>query len=121
MQERKRAIIVGASPTTCGCLLGVSRTVKLLDGGKLNVSDSDYRTAMGRRIEGLGVKPDLLLETRIMDLLAGRDRTLDLAIDQLGRMVAFGARAADIEFRLNLPNVKLQSSVQGSDASQSRP
>ena len=121
MQERKRGIIVGASPTTCGCLLGVSRTVKLLDGGKLNVSDSDYRTAMGRRIEGLGVKPDLHLETRITDLLAGRDRTLDFAIDQLGRMVAFGARGADIEFRLNLPNVKLQSSVQGSDPSQSRP
>ncbi len=121
MQERKRAIIVGASPTTCGCLLGVSRTLKLLDGGKLNVSDSDYRTAMGRRIEGAGVKPDLLLETRIADLLAGRDRTLELAVDQLGRMIAFGLRGADIEFRLNLPNVKLQSSVQGSDASQSRP
>jgi carboxyl-terminal processing protease len=121
MQERKRAIIVGANPTTCGCLLGVSRTLKLLDGGKLNVSDSDYRTAMGRRIEGAGVKPDLLLETRIADLLAGRDRTFELAVDQLGRMIAFGSRGADIEFRLNLPNVKLQSSVQGSDASQSRP
>jgi len=121
MQERKRATIVGASPTTCGCLLGVSRTLKLLDGGKLNVSDSDYRTAMGRRIEGAGVKPDLQLETRIADLLAGRDRTFEMAVDQLGRMIAFGSRGADIEFRLNLPNVKLQSSVQGSDASQSRP
>lgn len=121
MQERKRAIIVGASPTTCGCLLGVSRTLKLLDGGKLNVSDSDYRTAMGRRIEGAGVKPDLHLETRITDLLAGRDRTLELAVDQLGRIIAFGSRAAEIEFRLNLPNVKLQSSLHGSDASQSRP
>jgi carboxyl-terminal processing protease len=121
MQERKRAIIVGASPSTCGCLLGVSRTLKLLDGGKLNVSDSDYRTAMGRRIEGAGVKPDLQLETRVTDLLAGRDRTLELAVDQLGRMIAFGSRGADIEFRLNLPNVKLQSSIHGSDASQSRP
>jgi len=121
MQERKRAIIVGASPTTCGCLLGVSRTLKLLDGGKLNVSDSDYRTAMGRRIEGSGIKPDLLLETRIADLLAGRDRTLELAVDQLGRMIAFGSRGAGIEFRLNLPNVKLPSSIHGSDASQSRP
>jgi hypothetical protein len=44
-----------------------------------------------------------------------------MAVDQLGRMIAFGTRGADIEFRLNLPNVKLQSSVQGSDASQSRP
>ena len=89
MQERKRAIIVGASPTTCGCLLGVSRTLKLLDGGKLNVSDSDYRTAMGRRIEGLGVKPDLHLETRITDLLAGRDRTpriCDRSVGTNGRL-----------------------------------
>jgi carboxyl-terminal processing protease len=115
MQERKRAIIVGASPTTCGCLLGVSRTLKLPDGGKLNVSDSDYRTAMGRRIEGLGVKPDLHLETRLADLLAGRDRTLELAVDQLGRMIAFGSRGAGIEFRLNL-----HSSIHGSSSSQSR-
>jgi carboxyl-terminal processing protease len=115
MQERKRAIIVGASPTTCGCLLGVSRTLKLLDGGKLNVSDSDYRTALGRRVEGAGVKPDLSLETRIADLLAGRDSTLELALDQLGRMIAFGSRGADIEFRLNL-----HSSIQGSSASQPR-
>src|SRR5262249_23095970 len=50
MQERKRALVIGANPTTCGCLLGVSRTLRLLDGGKLNVSDTDYRTAMGRRI-----------------------------------------------------------------------
>jgi carboxyl-terminal processing protease len=102
MQERKRAIIVGASPTTCGCLLGVSRTLKLPDGGKLNVSDSDYRTAMGRRIEGSGVKPDFNLETRIADLLADRDPALELAVDQMGRMIAFGSRGAGVEFRLNL-------------------
>src|SRR5262249_57548 len=59
MQEQKRAKVIGSNPTTCGCLLGVSRTLKLLDGGKLNVSDSDYRTAVGRRIEGAGIKPDL--------------------------------------------------------------
>jgi carboxyl-terminal processing protease len=121
MQEQKRAVIIGANPTTCGCLLGVSRTLKLLDGGKLNVSDSDYRTADGRRIEGAGIKPDLLLETRIADLLAGRDRILELAVDQMGRMIAFGPRGAGIEFRLNLPNGRLQSSIHGSEASQSRP
>jgi carboxyl-terminal processing protease len=121
MQEQKRATIIGANPTTCGCLLGVSRTLKLLDGGKLNVSDSDYRTAVGRRIEGAGIKPDLYLETRIADLLAGRDRIFELAVDQMGRMIAFGPRGAGMEFKLNLPNVRLQSSIHGSDASQSRP
>jgi carboxyl-terminal processing protease len=125
MQEQKRATIIGANPSTCGCLLGVSRTLKLLDGGKLNVSDSDYRTAGGRRIEGAGIKPDLHFETRIADLLAGRDRILESAVDRLGRMIAFGSRGAGMEFRLNLPNVRLQSSINGSDngsdASQSKP
>jgi len=120
MQERKRAVVVGASPTTCGCLLGVSRTLRLLDGGKLNVSDTDYRTAMGRRIEGSGVKPDLQLETRIADLLASRDRTLELAADQLARTIAFGSRRADIEFKLNVPKVSSRSSIRSSPTSQSR-
>src|SRR5215813_5982253 len=120
MQERKRAIIVGASPTTCGCLLGVSRTLRLLDGGKLNVSDTDYRTAMGRRIEGSGIKPDLRYETRITDLLLNRDRTLEIGIDQLGRTIAFGTRGADIEFKLNIPRIDPRPSFQSSSASQSR-
>ena len=121
MQEQKRATIIGSNPTTCGCLLGVSRTLKLIDGGKLNVSDSDYRTADGRRIEGTGIKPDLYLEARVTDLLAGRDRIFELAVTQMGRMIAFGRGGAGMEFKLNLPNVRLQSSIHGSDASQSRP
>ncbi|MGH9768973.1 MAG: S41 family peptidase [Blastocatellia bacterium] len=120
MQERKRAAVIGASPTTCGCLLGVSRTLKLLDGGKLNVSDTDYRTALGRRIEGSGVKPDVQFETRLTDLLTGRDRTLELAVDKLGRTIAFGSRSADIEFKLNVPNIGLRSSTRNSPISQSR-
>ncbi len=120
MQERKRAMIIGGSPTTCGCLLGVSRTLKLLDGGKLNISDTDYRTAMGRRIEGSGIKPDLQFESRMADLLAGRDRTLELAVDQLGRAIAFGSRRSQIEFKLNVPNIGLRSSIRNPSATQSR-
>src|SRR5262245_6510785 len=116
MQERKRAVIVGASPTTCGCLLGVSRTLRLLDGGKLNVSDTDYRTAMGRRIEGAGVIPDLRFETRVVDLLLNRDSALELGVDQLGRTIAFGARGAGIEFKLNVPKIGERSFIQSSNA-----
>ncbi len=32
VQERGRGIILGTGETTCGCLLGVSRTLKLIDG-----------------------------------------------------------------------------------------
>ncbi|HKQ77217.1 MAG TPA: S41 family peptidase [Blastocatellia bacterium] len=120
MQERKRATVIGGSPTTCGCLLGVSRTLRLLDGGKLNVSDTDYRTALGRRIEGTGVIPDLRFETRISDLLLSRDRTLELAVDQLGRSIAFGARGAGIEFKLNVPTIGSRSPILSSGAAQSR-
>jgi len=117
MQERKRALIVGTNPTTCGCLLGVSRTLKLSDGGKLNISDTDYRTALGRRIEGLGVKPDRQIELRIADLTAGRDRTLEAAVDSLGRTIAFGPRSAEMDFRLRVPEFNLRSFSEAQSAS----
>lgn len=110
MQERKRALILGTSPATCGCLLGVSRTLKLSDGGKLNISDTDYRTAFGRRVEGLGVKPDQQIEVRIVDLTAGRDRSLESAVDLLGRTIAFGSRNSVMDFKLRIPDFGLRSS-----------
>lgn len=110
MQERKRALVLGAAPATCGCLLGVSRTLKLLDGGKLNISDTDYRTALGRRIEGLGVKPDQQLEVRVADLMAGRDRLLETAAEHLARAIAFGVRGGEMDFKLKLPGLDVRPS-----------
>jgi carboxyl-terminal processing protease len=109
MQERKRALIVGANPSTCGCLLGVSRTLRLADGGKLNISDTDYRTASGRRIEGAGIKPDQQVEIRVADLLLNRDRTFDVGVEQVSRAIAFGSRSLEIEFRLNIPDLSDKS------------
>lgn len=103
MQERKRALILGTSQTTCGCLLGVSRTLKLLDGGKLNISDTDYRTALGRRIEGTGVRPDMFVDVLAADLSSGRDRALDTAVDRLGRTIAFGQQSGSMDFKLKIP------------------
>lgn len=110
MQERKRALILGTNATTCGCLLGVSRTLKLLDGGKLNISDTDFRTSLGRRIEGEGIRPDLTIDLRASDLAAGRDRALETALDQIGRTIAFGARSTAIDFKLKVPQLKSSSS-----------
>jgi carboxyl-terminal processing protease len=117
MQERKRATILSTNTTTCGCLLGVSRTIKLLDGGKLNISDTDFRTASGRRIEGSGVKPDYIIEMRAADLLAGRDRALEVGVDQLSRMIAFGRERWEIEFKLKAPNLGLHASRRSSSVS----
>jgi len=86
LQETQRAVVIGTSSTTCGCLLGVSRTLRLPDGGKLNVSDTDYRTAHRQRIEGAGLRPDRRVEERITDLLAGRDRPLETAVEHLLRV-----------------------------------
>jgi carboxyl-terminal processing protease len=117
MQERKRATILSTNPTTCGCLLGVSRTIKLLDGGKLNISDTDFRTAMGRRIEGSGVRPDYIVEMRTADLLAGRDRALEAGVDQLSRMIAFGRDSWGMGFKLKVPNLGLHASKRSSSVS----
>lgn len=118
MQERKRAVIIGANPATCGCLLGVSRTLRLSDGGKLNISDTDYRTAFGRRVEGLGIKPDQQIELKVGDLIASRDRILERAVDMLGRTIAFGTRNAEMDFRLRIPEFFLRSSNRAQPASQ---
>jgi carboxyl-terminal processing protease len=85
MQEQRRALVVGVQPATCGCLVGVSRTLNLPDGGRLNISDTDYRTARGQRIEGVGVRADEVVELRLADLRARRDRALEWAVDHLPR------------------------------------
>jgi carboxyl-terminal processing protease len=108
MQERKRALVIGSNPATCGCLLGVSRTIKLFDGGKLNISDTDFRSAFGRRIEGVGVKPDKQVELRVEDLIASRDRALEVAVESLGRSMAFGQFNAEVNFRLFVPDLKMR-------------
>lgn len=121
MQEHNRALVLGTAPATCGCLLGVSRTLRLLDGGKLNISDTDYRTARGRRIEGVGVKPDRQVEIRAADLLAGRDRILEEAMEQLVRTIAFGPRSNEMQFRLRLPDLDVRAAIRNSPTSQVRP
>ena len=108
MQERKRALVIGANSSTCGCLLGVSRTIKLFDGGKLNISDTDYRSAYGRRIEGIGVKPDKQIDVSIKDLVASRDRALEVAVESIGNSMAFGRFNAEMNFKLFVPNLKLR-------------
>ena len=43
---------------TCGCVLAVRTRHLLPDGGLLDVSEMDYETARGDRLEGNGIKPD---------------------------------------------------------------
>lgn len=81
MQEKRRATIIGHP--TCGCVLGVRRRHLLPDGGLLDVSEMDYRTARGTRLEGAGVTPDERVSLVLRDLRARRDTVLDHALERM--------------------------------------
>lgn len=76
-----RASVIGAE--TCGCVLAIRTRHALPDGGLLDVSELDYRTAAGIRLEGHGVRPDETVQIQRADLYSGRDRALERAVDKL--------------------------------------
>jgi carboxyl-terminal processing protease len=81
LKDARRATTLGT--TTCGCVLAIRRRHILPDGGQLDVSEMDYRTASGARLEGVGIAPDEKIPLEIKDLRAGRDRALEQAIQFL--------------------------------------
>ncbi len=82
LREANRvAAVVGEG--TCGCVLGIRRRHQLPDGGVLDVSEMDYRTAGGRRLEGVRLEPDEVINLTRLDLLKGRDRAVERAVQIL--------------------------------------
>jgi carboxyl-terminal processing protease len=81
LREAKRAIIIGQN--TCGCVLAIRRRHTLPDGGELDVSEMDYFTATGTRLEGTGLTPDEKITLERQDLRARRDRAIERAIERL--------------------------------------
>jgi len=81
MQEHGRAKIIGRE--SCGCLLVVQRLSKLYGGGQLSVSELDFKTPKGKRLEGDGVIPDQVVPLTRDDLLIGRDAALEVALNQM--------------------------------------
>src|ERR1700752_317348 len=81
-QANHRAQVIGSG--TCGCVLAIRSRHALPDGGVLDVSEFDYRTASGLRLEGAGIKPDQLVVTTREDIYSRRDRTFQLAMKLLG-------------------------------------
>lgn len=77
LQVKHRAHVIGTG--TCGCVLAIRSRHALPDGGVLDVSEFDYRTAGGVRLEGAGIKPDQLVLTTRADIYSRYDRTLELA------------------------------------------
>lgn len=77
LQQKGRARVIG-NPT-CGCVLAIRSRHTLPDGGVLDVSEFDYRTAQGVRLEGVGIMPDEIVKSTRSDLYSSRDSGLQLA------------------------------------------
>ena len=77
LQAKHRAQVIGTG--TCGCVLAIRSRHALPDGGVLDVSEFDYRTANGIRLEGAGIKPDQLILTTRADIYSRHDRPYELA------------------------------------------
>jgi carboxyl-terminal processing protease len=81
LRETNRASVIGEA--TCGCVLGIRRRHRLPDGGVLDISEMDYHTAAGTRLEGAGLRPDVMVEPTLEDLRHRRDRALERALEIL--------------------------------------
>jgi carboxyl-terminal processing protease len=81
LQTKGRARVIGA--TTCGCVLAIRNRHPLPDGGILDVSEFDYRTAGGVRLEGRGIKPDETISPTRNDIYSRRDPALEVARNAL--------------------------------------
>ena len=81
LQSMGRAEIVGE--VTCGCLLGYLGYANVPGGGALSYSELDMVPTNGKRIEGVGVIPDHALALSRQDLIDGKDRALERAIQVL--------------------------------------
>ena len=57
-----------------------AKVFPLPDGGFMRVPTSDIRTSTGRRLEGVGVTPDIRVLPTLADVVAGRDLTLARAV-----------------------------------------
>jgi carboxyl-terminal processing protease len=77
LQTKGRARVIGAG--TCGCVLAIRNRHPLPDGGLLDVSEFDYRTAAGVRLEGLGIEPDKTVTLTRNDVYTRRDAALEVA------------------------------------------
>jgi carboxyl-terminal processing protease len=84
LKSSGRARVIGTE--TCGCVLAIRTRHSLPDGGLLDVSELDYRTAAGIRLEGHGIKPDEPVVVQRSDLYSGRDPALEAALMRIKQL-----------------------------------
>jgi carboxyl-terminal processing protease len=84
LQTAKRARVIGNN--TCGCVLAIRTRHALPDGGVLDVSEFNYHTAQGVRLEGRGIKPDQVVSLRRRELYERRDPAIEIARTYLDKL-----------------------------------
>jgi carboxyl-terminal processing protease len=85
LQAQGRAKVVGTE--TCGCVLAIRSRHNLPDEGVLDVSELDYKTRDGVRLERQGVRPDYFVVPQRQDFYAQRDRVKDFALNLLKKQM----------------------------------
>lgn len=88
LQESGRALLVGEP--SAGMTLP-STAKELPTGAVLQYAIADFETARSRRLEGVGLKPDVEVRLDRRTLLAGRDAQLEAALDAIYLPDAAGA------------------------------
>jgi carboxyl-terminal processing protease len=81
LQVKGRAQVIGSG--TCGCVLAIRNRHALPDGGVLDVSEFDYKTAGGVRLEGAGVRPNQIMSLTRSDIYSRHDRAFERALNLL--------------------------------------
>lgn len=89
LQYYRRGMLIGR--TTNGSVVS-SQKYSLPDGGLMTIPTKDFMRPDKRRIEGVGVEPDVWIMPTPDDVRAGRDPTLEKAVELLA---AGPNRAAD--------------------------
>lgn len=95
IKDHRRGKLVGRM--TNGSLAS-SDVFPLPDGGLVTLPTRDFRSASNRRLEGVGVTPDVRVLPTLQDVRAGRDATLERAV-QLIRASAGGRPTPDFRHR----------------------
>lgn len=83
LQSVGRAYLVGG--TSCGCLQGFLGYANVPGGGALAFSEFGFAFKDGRKVEGVGLKPDEFVQPAVQDLVNGRDPQFEAAVAWLNR------------------------------------
>ena len=108
--EQRDALIVGES--TCGCVVAVRSEYVLPGAGGVRVSETGFRSAHGRRMEGEPLAPTIYAPPTLATLRAGRDRALEIAEKALLDRLLLNTRCIKGS-ALTLPLPRAHTSTEG--------